>query len=243
MTIQDLEDVGFEIETRNHALAVLNKDFPRPIGELCDILSRFKILDVELVRGGGGESSPTQRLRQALQSQGWNKHNFSIRKIVDGDEKASITHEIDHIRETARGKVALEIEWNNKDPFFDRDLENFQRLHAEGAISVGIVVTRGASLQGELRQIIMACAKKRMVESLIDAENEFGYNPTARQRRGISGLHGEDFLSAWVHKFVGDKFGTATTHWQKLQDRLDRGVGNPCPLLLIGIPASAVTRT
>jgi Restriction endonuclease BglII len=35
------------------------------------------------------------------------------------------------------GVVALEIEWNNKDPFFDRDLENFKRLHAEGAISVG----------------------------------------------------------------------------------------------------------
>lgn len=42
--------------------------------------------------------------------------------------------------------LALEIEWNNKDPFFDRDLENFKRLHAEGAISVGVLITRGASL-------------------------------------------------------------------------------------------------
>jgi hypothetical protein len=31
------------------------------------------------------------------------------------------------------GVLALEIEWNN--PFFDRDLENFKRLHANGAIS------------------------------------------------------------------------------------------------------------
>src|SRR5262249_14440838 len=33
------------------------------------------------------------------------------------------------------GTIALEIEWNNKDPFFDRDLENFKRLHSDGAIS------------------------------------------------------------------------------------------------------------
>ena len=37
-----------------------------------------------------------------------------------------------------------------------------------------------------------------------------------------------------------DKFGSATTHWKKLQDRINRGVGNPCPLLLIGIPATVV---
>jgi len=30
-------------------------------------------------------------------------------------------------------------------------------------------------------------------------------------------------------------------HWRKLEDRVRRGVGNPCPLLLIGLPASIVT--
>ncbi len=41
--------------------------------------------------------------------------------------------------------------------------------------------------------------------------------------------------------FVSDKFGAATTHWHKLEDRVRRGVGNPCPLLLIGLPVSIVT--
>ena len=40
--------------------------------------------------------------------------------------------------------------------------------------------------------------------------------------------------------FVSDKFGEATTHWRKLEDRVNRGVGNPCPLLLIGIPINVV---
>ncbi|MGA7455630.1 MAG: hypothetical protein WBW73_31815, partial [Rhodoplanes sp.] len=49
------------------------------------------------------------------------------------------------------------------------------------------------------------------------------------------------FRDAWVDHFVSDKFGAATTHWSKLEDRVRRGVGNPCPLVLIGLPASIVT--
>lgn len=43
--------------------------------------------------------------------------------------------------------VAVEMEWNNKDPFYDRDLINFQALHREGAIAIGVIVTRGPGLQ------------------------------------------------------------------------------------------------
>ena len=39
------------------------------------------------------------------------------------------------------------MEWNNKDPFYDRDLNNFQALHREGAIAIGVIVTRGPGLQ------------------------------------------------------------------------------------------------
>lgn len=43
--------------------------------------------------------------------------------------------------------IAVEMEWNNKDPFYDRDLINFQALHHEGAIAIGVIVTRGPGLQ------------------------------------------------------------------------------------------------
>ena len=49
------------------------------------------------------------------------------------------------------------------------------------------------------------------------------------------------FHEALAEVFVADKYGEATTHWRKLEDRINRGVGNPCPLLLIGLPATAVT--
>ena len=48
--------------------------------------------------------------------------------------------------------------WNNKDPFYDRDLENFKRLHADGVISVGGIITRGTSMQTSMGTSIASCA-------------------------------------------------------------------------------------
>ncbi|MYA87078.1 MAG: restriction endonuclease [Boseongicola sp. SB0662_bin_57] len=235
-----LTELGFDVQARNHVEAVLVEDFPEPLNELCKVLADLRVADVELVRGGGGESRPTQRLRRAFNELGWHKRNVEINKIVDGEHRAGTTHEIDHVRQTDKGSVALEIEWNNKDPFFDRDLENFQRLHAEGAISVGIVVTRGKSLQDQMVEIVHACAVNNGVSSYADLE-KFGVIPTARQRQMVEDAGGE-FAEDWARKFVSDKFGAATTHWDKLKSRIERGVGNPCPLLLIGIPSTAVTK-
>ena len=50
--------------------------------------------------------------------------------------------------------IAVEMEWNNKDPFFDRDLNNFAALHREGAVAVGVIVTRGARLQELIAPVI-----------------------------------------------------------------------------------------
>jgi len=140
------------------------------------------------------------------------------------------------------GTVALEIEWNNKDPFFDRDLENYKRLHADGAISLGVLITRGVSLQDEMRAMVLRFATEHQIASENDLER-IGLNPTRRQRAEyMRRRRGETtFAQAWSAAFVQDKFGAATTHWRKLEDRVRRGVGNPCPMLLIGLPARLVT--
>lgn len=245
MTLDDLERAGFDIDVRNHALAVLEGDFSDPLAGLCETLIAVEIEAVDLIESGGGEARSTRRLRRALTRQGWNKRRVTIRKIVDDQQATSITHEIDHFRRTDAGALALEIEWNNKDPFFDRDLENFQRLHAERVISVGIVVTRGASLQDNLRKIVADCALDHGVREFEDIERIFDVRPTRRQREAVRkrmSSRNVPFTDAWPHIFTADKFGAATTHWSKLMERLIRGVGNPCPLLSIGIPASAVKR-
>jgi len=68
---------------------------------------------------------------------------FKTQIVVDDTTIDSPTHKVDCFR----NKVALEIEWNNKDPFFDRDLNNFRLLFELRAASVGIIVTRCDELQ------------------------------------------------------------------------------------------------
>lgn len=245
INLSALSTKGFQIEFHSHASAILSIDFPDALVELGSALSDLTIPIEEIIAGGGGEAKGTQRLRRALNTAGWKKTKFEIRKTINGRERESISHEIDHVRDFPAGTVALEIEWNNKDPFFDRDLENFKRLHADGAISVGIIVTRGRSLHENMRALVRRFVDERQTQSF-DALRPWGYEPTAKQRRAIEDRINRKknpltFREAFVDKFVSDKFGEATTHWRKLDDRVHRGVGNPCPLVLIGLPDGIVT--
>lgn len=240
--LKELKDQGYDVLTRNHAEAILAQDFPRDLDLLCRVIGEFRISLDEVVRGGGGEAGLTQRLRHELSDLNWRKHNFSVQTVVDGRARAGISHEVDHVKFAEAGTLALEIEWNNKDPFFDRDLENFQRLHALSAISVGIIVTRGASMQEAFLERITGWMRDAGLASEEDLDRlEIGAR-TAAQRRAVADqvARGVPFADAFARKFVADKFGQATTHWAKLEDRVQRGVGNPCPLLLIGLPVSVL---
>ncbi len=238
--LEVLRQKQFDVTALHHAEAILEHDMPQALVDLEAVLSAAEIPIEELVRGGGGEAPFTQRLRSGLTRLGWPKHKFEIRRIVDGVETESISHEVDHVKTFGASAFALEIEWNNKDPFFDRDLDNFKRLHADGVISVGAIITRGESLQARLRELVRQFAEDRGINSLEDLQEY--YSPTQRQQKniGVAVKREASFPGGWSHAFVGDKFGESTTHWRKLTDRVDRGVGNPCPLLLIGLPANIV---
>lgn len=239
---ETLTERGFQVQFLSHATAILSVDFPDAIDQLAEALAALTIPIEEIVGSGGGEAKGTQRLRHRLAELGWKKMNFLIEKRINGEPRESISHEVDHVQAFPAGVVALEIEWNNKDPFFDRDLENFKRLHAEGAISVGVIVTRGESLQQDLFALVRRFAEERGLANTADLR-ALGLNPTPRQVKDVERRMraGIGFPEAWSTSFVHDKFGTATTHWRKLEDRVKRGVGNPCPLLLIGLPSSIVT--
>jgi hypothetical protein len=239
-----LSQRGFDIRWESHAAAILEKDFPTALAELQRVLLHFQIPITEIIGSGGGETKGTQRMRRALTELGWRKGKFEIKKTINDVERQSISHEIDHVREIGGRYLVLEIEWNNKDPFFDRDLENFKRLHAEGAVSAGVIVTRGHSLHAEMREMVLSFARHHRIDSPEDLRR-IGLKPTDRQinevrKRMERKREPLDFPAAWADSFVSDKFGEATTHWRKLMDRISRGVGNPCPLLLIGLPKSIV---
>lgn len=240
--LEDLRAAGFDIEARNHAEAILQGDFPGVLHAITDVLLEFSIEAREIVGSGGGQARSTMRLRDALYAKGWPKHEFIVQTIVDGVEREGKTHEIDHVMHTDVGTLALEIEWNNKDPFFDRDLENFQRLHEQSAISVGILITRGASLQLNLERVVEWVIRTEGILDLNELEAWGMKERTARQKKMLDNLLDRQvpFAEAFAQSFVSDKYGQATTHWEKLAARVARGVGNPCPLLLIGLPVGVV---
>jgi hypothetical protein len=259
--LDKLKNKGFEILFESHAAAILERDFPAALSEIEAVLLDFEIPITEIIGSGGGETKGTQRLRRSLNDQQWRKVNFEIKKTIKFSEvgtetepirleRESTSHEVDHVKAFAgdfegNKLIALEIEWNNKDPFFDRDLENFKRLHAEGAISVGVIITRGSSLHRRMWDFVHRYAIENKIEAFEDLQRlQIGITPKQKnviQKRTGRAKEAIEFARAWTDKFVGDKYGEATTHWSKLIARISRGVGNPCPLLLIGLPASIVT--
>jgi hypothetical protein len=240
-----LIDKGFDCRFQSHAAAILERDFPDAVTEITNALINFEVPIAEIIGSGGGETKGTQRMRRAFVEIGWTKKKYEITRTINGRKLESTSHEVDHAKSFEAGEIALEIEWNNKDPFFDRDLENFKHLHNEGAISAGVIVTRGVSLQDAIVGLVQRFANEQGINSFADLDR-LKIELTRRKRQAISkqvnrAKNPASFGTAWRDNFVNDKYGKSTTNWRKLMDRIQRGVGNPCPLVLIGLPASIVS--
>jgi len=139
---QDLLDRYHVKEWRN-ATGILSTACPQEWQELQDVLRSFKLLASEVRVGGGNRSRVSRRIDEPLYDRNWVEKKFETSIIVDKVQIDSPTHSVDCFK----GGVAVEMEWNNKDPFFDRDLNNFRLLFDLRAIQVGIIVTRSWELQ------------------------------------------------------------------------------------------------
>ena len=118
-----LEAKGFNISFQAHAKSILYGEFPEALNEIGAVLNAIELPITEIIGSGGGETKFTQRLRKSLAALDWKKHVFVIGKTIDGVLKESTSHEVDHVKcYQGIGSLAMEIEWNNKNPFYDRDL-------------------------------------------------------------------------------------------------------------------------
>lgn len=150
---------GYRFGVTRYADLILREAFPERFCDLIAVLSDYRIEIDELIKGGGNRAAHTQRFDSMLEARGWGKRNITIAKLID-DRMIHSTrgHEIDMFGPGTAAEpypgIAVEMEWNNKDPFFDRDLLNFAALHREGALAVGIIVTRGPTLQRYVSPVI-----------------------------------------------------------------------------------------
>ena len=143
MLISEFIDQNYEIMNYNHAIAILKHDFPEQFSDIIKVLTSFVLKKSEILEPGGRKSPIADSLDSHFTSLGWIEKKFETQLVIDGEYYNTPTHKIDCVK----GRVALEIEWNNKDPFFDRDLTNFRILHERNAISIGVLITRTSELQ------------------------------------------------------------------------------------------------
>lgn len=133
----------YEVHEWRHACAVLATDFPEEWNDLLTLMDDFRLCQSWITSGGGNKSRVAEAIDRFLAARGWREKKFDTAVTVDGVRKDSPTHKVDCFK----NRVALEVEWNNKDPFFDRDLNNFRLLFDLRAISVGVIITRCDHLQ------------------------------------------------------------------------------------------------
>lgn len=134
---------NFEVYEWKHACAILRHDFPSEWNDLCELLGAFRLSKSWISGGGGRKSRVSEHIDTFLYARGWLEKKFDTQIVVDGIAKQSPTHKVDCFK----NRVAVEIEWNNKDPFFDRDLNNFRLLFDLRALSVGVIITRSDEWQ------------------------------------------------------------------------------------------------
>ena len=133
----------YQIREWRHALAILASEYPAEWADIVDVLSRFRLSRSQILEPGGAKTSIAQWIDVELSRKGWREKGFRTKIVIDDTSLDSPTHKVDCFK----NRVGLEIEWNNKDPFFDRDLNNFRLLFDLRALSVGVIVTRTDELQ------------------------------------------------------------------------------------------------
>jgi hypothetical protein len=134
---------NYEVREWKHAIAVLRNDFPNEWKDILALLDDFKLRKSWLTTGGGNKSELASYIDKFLGKRDWVEKKFDTSVRVDDNTMDSPTHKVD----CYKNRVALELEWNNKDPFYDRDLNNFRLLFDLRAISVGVIITRCDELQ------------------------------------------------------------------------------------------------
>jgi hypothetical protein len=136
----------YEFHEWRNPCAVLSVAYPAEWADILRVLKTFRILRTDIGEAGekgGGKSKVAIRMDRMFRGHGWLPREFDTSIVVDGHQIKSPTHEVDCFK----GKVALELEWNNKTEFYDRDLNNFRLLFELRIADVGIIITRCDELQ------------------------------------------------------------------------------------------------
>jgi hypothetical protein len=226
----------YEIFSYRSAAVILAESRPTEFQEIIQALDEFDITTKMIRTAGGNESDMPKVFSRTLRPLGWHETTISADLDVKlswrepqtpmfglGNSKPKMVakeriirrekyldgHKIDYVK----GKTAFDMEWNSKDQTFDRDLYAMGAFFQSGAIDVGVLVTRSASLNDVFRSVGPALTRDGKVE---------------KTKKGAD-------RPTW------SKYGASTTWMGKLIYRLNAGRNGGCPILAVGITPAAVS--
>jgi hypothetical protein len=230
---QEIRD-KYDVISYRSAAVILAESRREEFDEIVRGLVEFTITTKMIRTAGGNESDMPRVFSKTLRPLGWHETTISAdldvkltwrepngktrkggkpvmvpKERIIKREKYLDGHKIDYVK----GKTAFDMEWNSKDQTFDRDLYAMAAFFQSGAIDVGVLVTRSASLNDVFRAAGQALTK----------EGKPDFKRNGDPRPTIS------------------KYGASTTWMGKLIYRLNAGRNGGCPILAVGITPSAVS--
>ncbi len=177
----------FEIYSYRNAATILAQNFSVQFSQIIYALEVFEIT-TDMIRLPGGNKGPIAKYVDGLfPAKDWQetriradlhvqllaaKGNEILREYVRSGYLDG--HRIDFVSE----RVALDFEWNSKDQTYDRDLYAFSAFHAAGAIEVGVLLTRGFSLNPNFFRSLGKVLDKNGNEGSEEVHKKFGASTT-----------------------------------------------------------------
>lgn len=225
----------YEVFSYRSAAVILAESHPEEFQEVLRVLRDFTLTTEMIRKAGGNKSEIPKAFSQFLHPRKWYetsvRGDLIVRKywseLTPTERKQRKGKAKDHLRSNeyvrknfldghkidfVKGRVALDIEWNSKDQTFDRDLYAFAAFAQCGVVDVGVLITRGESLNEVIKGVGPALKKDGSVE----------------------------LKSSGDPRPTKDKYGASTTWMGKLLYRLNAGRNGGCPVLAVGITPKCV---
>lgn len=177
----------FEIHSYRNAAAILSENFPDELRQIVRALEVFEITTT-MIRLPGGSKGPIAKYVDTLfTAPDWQETRITADLHVKllSAKSDKVLHEYiragyldGHRIDFVSGRVAIDLEWNSKDQTYDRDLYAFSAFHAAGAIEVGVLLTRGNSLDTDFMRRLGKVLTKSGTEGQKDVYEKFGASTT-----------------------------------------------------------------
>ena len=176
----------FEVYSYRNAANILATGFPGQFGAIVSALERFTITTRQ-IRAPGGSKSVIAKYVDTLFDETWREMRISADLHVKLQSPKGNAVYGSYVREGfldghridfVNGRVALDLEWNSKDQTYDRDLYAFSAFYEAGAIDVGVIITRGSSLDNRFFKSLGKVLNKDGSDGAGDVYKKYGASTT-----------------------------------------------------------------